>query len=384
MTETVAVLGAGYAGAGVVKRLEADLDTSTDLIWISDTDYHLVLHESHRCIRDPEVKESITIPVEAIKSESTTFVQDEVVNVDTDQRVVELAENEDVEYDYVVVALGSRTAFYGIPGLKENAYTLKGLDDALGIHEAIRTAAEDATRSDPATIVVGGAGLSGIQSAGEIAGYRDDHQAPIDIYLVEALDEIYPPGSPQLQAALRERLEANDVTLLTGDPIVHATEEVVEFDEGEPLGYDVLVWTGGITGQDALDEAAVEKEHNRLNAESTFRTSDERVFALGDSAVIEQNGDPAPPTAQAAWDAAEVAGANVARAINGQELLEWSYEDKGTVISIGEDAVASDLKLLPVDTFGSVPARFLKKFIAARWIADLTSWNRAREAWSDL
>jgi len=385
MSATVAVLGAGYAGAGAVQQLEAELDGDADVVWISETDYHLVLHESHRCVRDPGVRDSITIPVEEIKDGSTRFVQAEVTGLDTDERVVELAGHDDLTYDYVLVALGSDTAFYGIPGLEAEAHTLKGLDDALAIHEDVAAAADAGTREDPATVVVGGAGLSGIQTAGEVAVYRDEHDAPIEIVLVEALDEIFPGNDPEIQRALRRRLRDRDVEILTGDPITEATEDVVAFDEGEDLAYDVLVWTGGITGRDALDGTDLENEHNRLTADDTFRTSDERVFAIGDSALVAQDSEVAPPTAQAAWQAAEVAGENLARTIRGEPLRSWRYDDKGTVISIGEDAVAHDVKYVPVlGTFGSVPARVLKKTIAARWIADVTSWKRAKDAWPHL
>ncbi|QSG02659.1 NAD(P)/FAD-dependent oxidoreductase [Natranaeroarchaeum sulfidigenes] len=384
MTDTVVVLGAGYAGAGAIQQLEKELSGTADLVWISNTDYHLVLHESHRCIRDPAVQESIKIPIEEIKSPGTTFIEDEVVGMDVDKRVIELAESDPVEYDYTLVALGSQTAYYGIPGIEEHSLTLKSLDEALTIHERVKEAAESATRSDPAHVVVGGAGLSGIQTAGEVAEFRDIHNAPIEISLVEALEEIFPSGSGGIQQALREELEDAGVQILTNDPVTEADESTIHFDERNPVEYDVFVWTGGITGRDALESADVEKEHNRVNAESTFETSDERVFAIGDSAIIDQGQMPAPPTAQAAWQAAEVAGKNIARAIENRPLETWTHKDKGTVISIGEDAVASDVMFMPIETFGSVPAQTLKKFIAARWIADLTSWSRAKDAWSDL
>jgi len=384
MSATVAVLGAGYAGVGTVQRLESELDDA-ELVWISETDYPLVLHESHRCIRDPAVQESITIPVEEIKTPETRFLEAEVVGLDTTDRVVELAEHEDVAYDYVVVALGSGTAFYGIPGLEDHAHTLKSLEDALGIHDAIVNAAETATAADPARVVVGGAGLSGIQTAAEVARYRDEHDAPIEIVLVEALDQIFPGKPTSVQRALRRRLEARTVAIRTGDPITETTPDHVVFDEGEDLPYDVVVWTGGISGREAMADAGIDDEHNRLKADDTFRTSDDRVFAIGDSALVAQDDAVAPPTAQAAWQAAEIAGQNVARAIAGRPLLSWRHDDKGTVISIGEDAVAYDVSIVPFrETFGSVPARFLKKMIAARWIADVTSWRRAAAAWSDL
>lgn len=384
MTDTVVVLGAGYAGAGAIQQLEEELSSTADIVWISNTDYHLVLHESHRCIRNPAVQESIKIPIEEIKSPSTTFIEDEVVGMDVDEREIELAESDTVEYDYALVALGSQTAYYGIPGLEEHSLTLKSLDEALEIHERVKEAAENATRNDPAHVVVGGAGLSGIQTAGEVAEFRDIHNAPIEISLVEALEEIFPPGSAKIQQALRKELEDAGVEILTNDPITEADESTIHFDERDPVEYDVFVWTGGITGRDALESADVEKEHNRVNAESTFETTDERVFAIGDSAIIDQGEMPAPPTAQAAWQAADVAGENLARAVENRPLKTWTHKDKGTVISIGEDAVASDVMYMPIETFGSVPAQTLKKFIAARWIADLTSWSRARKAWSDL
>ncbi|WP_137287108.1 NAD(P)/FAD-dependent oxidoreductase [Halorussus salinisoli] len=385
MTEKVVVLGAGYAGAGAVQRLEDELEhADAELTWISEHNYHLVLHEAHRVIRDPSVEDDITIPVGDIASPSTDFVQARVEAVDTDDQTVELDGDEPVDYDYLLVALGSQTAYYGIPGMEENALTLKGLDDAREIHEQVKQAASQASRNDPAQVVIGGAGLSGIQSAGEVAEFRDEHRAPIDIYLVEALEEIMPGQDSELQGTVRRHLEEADVEILTDDPITEATEDAIEFDEGDPLDYDVFVWTGGITGQDALDDCNLDNEHNRVTCESDFQTSDEHVFAIGDSAIVDQGDDPAPPTAQAAWQAAEVAGQNIARAINDQPLKTWTYDDKGTLVSVGETAVAHDVDMIPIRTFNSYPARFLKKATAARWIADVSSLPRALKAWDSL
>ncbi len=184
-------------------------------------------------------------------------------------------------------------------------------------------------------------------------------------------------------------LEDAGVQIHTDDPITEANEDVIEFDEGEPLDHDVLVWTGGITGRDAMDEVDLENEHNRVTTEANFQTSNERVFAVGDSAIVDQGDQPAPPTAQAAWQAADVAGENISRAIENRPLKTWEYEDKGTVVSVGDKAVAHEVKpafgvSLPVDTFGGFAAKNLKKMIAAKWIASITSANTARKSWSSL
>jgi NADH dehydrogenase len=397
-------------------------------------------------IRNPSVESKVAIPITEIKQPSTTFIRDRVESVDVDDRTVELADGDPVDYDYLLVCLGSSTAFYGIDGLREHSLTLKSLDDAREIHSAVADAADAASRSDPAKVLVGGAGLSGIQTAGEIAEYRDQHRAPIDISLVEGLDEVFPNNDPELQGALRRRLQDADIEILTGNFISkvddHAVylagaeetvygddpaedreataeadtdadadgkpEAEVEAPEAEPDGgvpvddidfsndhileYDVLVWTGGITGQDAAGRIGVDQDErsHRLQAASDFRTSDDRVFAVGDTALVEQPDDTvAPPTAQAAWQAAKVAGANVARATRGEPLKTWVHEDLGTLVSVGEKAVAHDITFpfvgdIPMKTFGGPAARQLKKATACRWIKDVSSYGRALDAYPDM
>jgi len=272
--------------------------------------------------------------------------------------------------------------------MDEHPLTLKSLDDALEIHEQVREAAREATRENPAQVVVGGAGLSGIQSTGELAEFRDRRNAPIDITLVEALPEIFPPGDSEIQGALRHRLEDRDIEILTDDPITAAEADSLQFDERDDLDYDVFLWTGGVTGPSELGEVDVEAEHNRLSTASNLQTEDERVFAVGDCSLVDQGDDDvAPPTAQAAWQAADVAAENIARAIDDRPLKTWTYDDQGTLISVGETALAHEVEVngisAPVRTFNSTPAKMLKKG-PPRWIAKITSWPRAMKAWDAL
>jgi NADH dehydrogenase len=444
MSTQVVVLGAGYAGAGAVKRLEREFGDAVELTWVSEQDYHLVLHEVHRVVRDPRVESKVAIPVTEVKRPSTAFVRGRVVDVDVDERTVHLEDGGAVDYDYLLVCVGTATAFYGIEGLREHSLTLKSLDDAREIHQRVSAAAAAASRSDPAEVLVGGAGLSGIQTAAEVAEYRDEHRAPIEVTLVEGLDDVFPGNDPEVQGALRKRLAELDVEILTGEFISKvddravylggAEEEVggdadaaeavadgegdaageaaggdsdvepeaeaeadggrpsVDFSRPDVLSYDVLVWTGGITGQDAACTVGVDKDDrsHRLFAGSDFRTSDDRVFAVGDTALVEQPGDTvAPPTAQAAWQAAAVAGLNVANAVRGRPLERWTYEDRGTLVSVGDRAVAHDVTLpvvgdVPINTFGGPAAKALKKAVACRWIRDVSSLRRAVDAWTDM
>jgi NADH dehydrogenase len=392
MADQVVVLGAGYAGTTALQHLEQRLDDA-ELTWISETNHHLVLHESHRVIRNPETREHITIPIEELKQPDTRFIEDRVTRLGTTTQQVELENNPAVHYDYLLIAIGSQTAFYGIPGLEANSHTLKSINDALAIHEDVVAAASDATQSDPAQIVVGGAGLSGIQSAGEIAVLRDERDLPLEISVIEGLDAVFPQGKPPLQARLAEMLSSRGIDVMTGEFIGNVGEETIYLgdmndEEGykTEIEYDVLVWTGGITGQDALENTAIQTtdRSNRIECGSTFETSNDRIFAVGDTALVEQNGEGVPPTAQAAWDAAAVAADNLARRMANHPLKSWTYQDKGTLISIGDEAVACDIDAVPVDTFGGLPAETVKKVIATRWIASVSSLGRALRAWSDM
>jgi NADH dehydrogenase len=406
MTVEIVVLGAGYGGAAAIDSLEGELGDNEDvsLTWISKEDYHFLLHESHRLIREASVREEITVPIEEIIAEETNFVQGEVTDIDVDDRTIGLAADSSVEYDLLVVCLGSKTAFFGIDGLEEHALTLKSLEDAMAINERIRAAADDATEGEPAQVLVGGAGLTGIQTAGEIAAYRSEADASIDVYLIERSETIFPGHDHEFQGAIRNKSEDHDVDIRTNTVISAVDDSTVELESGDEMDYDVLIWAGGITGQDALGSADLPKDHNRVYTGATLETDDDRVFALGDTALMDQDeqesplseeaiweaivdpdvGNQAPPTAEAAMEAGEVLGENVARKLRGEELIHWTYTDKGTLVSVGDEAVAHGVLGVPINTFSGPAARTLKKAISARWLAKISGPRRVLRAWSDM
>ncbi|MFW6384891.1 MAG: NAD(P)/FAD-dependent oxidoreductase [Halodesulfurarchaeum sp.] len=386
MTDRVVVLGAGYAGVGVLKQLETVLDErEADLHWISDHEHHFVLHEAHRIIRRPHLSEVLTIPIAKIKSSRTTFQEREVEDVDDERRRIRFADGSTISYDYVVDCLGSQTNFYGIDGLEAHALTLKSVSDALEVNGAVSNAARKASADDPAQVIVGGAGLSGIQSAGELARLRDERQLPIEIHLVEAMDQILPGQSHAFQGLLEGHLQDAEVQIHAGSPITTVDASRISFADRAPKAYDVFLWTGGITGIREIDDPHISVTDERIEVDPTLQSDGERLFALGDAAIVEQeNGERPPPTAQAAWDAAGIAGKNVARTIRGEPLEPWHYHGNGTIVSVGDDDVAHDVPFTPVTTFDGFPATFLKKAIAARGIGYASSWKRAFRAWPNL
>lgn len=405
MSTTIAVLGSGYAGVAAVQSLEDELEEeNADIVWVSETNHHLVLHEVHRCIRKPAVRDKVVIPIDDLKSEDTEFVHGTVSDLDVNDHVVHIEGEDSIDYDYCIVCLGSQTAFYGIDGLADHALTLKSLGDAMTIHQQVMAAATDATEDDPAQVVIGGAGLTGIQTAGEVAALRDERDVPIEIRLIEMADEIFPGHDHEFQGAIRNELERKDIDIMTGATVSEVDDTTIQFEGKDPLQYDVFVWAGGVQGDDALSDVDIEKDHNRAYANSTFKTSDDRVLAIGDAALVEQDAeggplseqdaweavvhpdtdDVPPPTAEAAMEEGEHVGENVARMIAGGEPVHWSYINKGTLVSVGDRAVAHDVIGIPLNTFGGPGARMLKKAISARWIGKSYSWVAAARAWNDM
>lgn len=379
----VVVLGAGYAGAATVASLRDDR-CSAEVTWVSQDPDHFVLHEAHRIVATPVAAQDLTIPADRIAGPRIRFVQGTVVGIDTDDRSVRRVDGSTVSYDLLVVTLGSETRFYGLPGVPEHALPLKGRRDALAIHRAVVDAGRTASPDAPASIVVGGAGLSGVQVAGELARLRDDRGLPLGIRLVEALDRALPTEAPPLSRAATERIRDRDIELLTGHPVAGATADMVDIEGHEAIPVDVLVWTGGIAGRPILADGGIATEDGRVRTDRFLRTSDAAVFAIADAAAIDADGGSVPPTAQAAWQAGEAAAENVIRTVDGRPLEPFRYRDRGTILSIGETALAHDVPGFTGRTFDGPPAAVLKKLVAARWIATLTDWPRGLRVWSSL
>lgn len=382
----VVVIGSGYAGVSAIQEIEKRNDGSMNIQWISDVDHHLVLHESHRCISDPSTKQKIRIPVQDIKSDSTKFTQGRVESIENGDNRVRLEDGKSVNYDYLVVSVGSKTSFFGIDGLRENALTLKSLEDALEINQELL----DSHRvEDRPRVVIGGGGLTGIQIAGEVKELQKDLEGRFDTHIIEGMNSIYPGNPNKVQNMLKSKLFDKNVQIHTGNFVEEADSESVRLDNGDDIGYDVLIWAGGIEGQECGIQSNLEVEDrtNRIRTQKTLQSyTDSNVFVTGDAGYIDyENGQSVPPKAQAAWDSGEVIAKNVINHINGKSLNEFDYNDQGTAISVGKDAVAHGLDPIPfVDTLQGRPAVALKKSISSQWISSVTNPKKGMQAWSKM
>lgn len=332
----VAVLGAGYAGLSVARRLERDLPTDVELTVVNDAPEHLIQHELHRVIRRPGFADEITIDLREVLDRASLRVT-RVTDVDPAAQTVTL-EDGSLEYDFAAVCLGAETDYHQLPGVAEYGTPLKRLDHAHRIRDDFLDIADVS-----GTVVVAGAGLSGVQVAGELAELAEEETATdrIDITLVEQLGAVAPGFPRRFQSAVRGELTTRGITVRTGVSVQRATDAVIEFTDNH-LAYDQFVWTGGIKGPAALGG-------DRWPVKSTLR-HDDATFVVGDAAeVTDRDGERVPATAQAAVREARTAATNISRLIEYEReggmfeprLDAFEFEPLAWIVSVGDGAVAA-------------------------------------------
>ncbi|MFB6268105.1 MAG: NAD(P)/FAD-dependent oxidoreductase [Halodesulfurarchaeum sp.] len=366
----VVVLGGGYAGVVVATRLEDLLPSDVDLVLVDETGTHLVRHELHRLIRRPGLAEAIQIPLEQILSR-TGVVTDRVVGLDVDERVVQLDAGPALDYETAALCLGTVTDFHAISGVEEYGIPLERPAHARAIRErvgAIRDRGEG-------SVIVGGAGLAGVQAAGEVAEVvREAGVDGVSITLLEEAPHVAPRFGADFRAAIGDALESRGVTVRTGAAVTGATDERIRTADGTEYEYDCLVWTGGIRGTDALSG-----ERPRVRADLRLA---EGTFALGDAAtVIDAMGSAVVPSAQTAIRQGRVAAGNISARIEGVRKAggfrprydKYRYDPTAWVVSVGDAAVA---KVGPQVLTGS-PAKALKSTVGVGY---LSSAGAIREA----
>ena len=365
----IAVLGAGYAGLTLARQLEKRLAESVEIVVVNDRPDHLVQHELHRVVRRPSLADGITVDLADALDRATLRVA-RVTDIDHEQNVATLDDEEELSYDVGAVCLGAETAFYDLSGVEEHATPLKRLPDAARIRE------EYLNLADGDRAVIGGAGLSGVQIAGELAALAREEALDREIVLLEQRDDVAPNFPANFQDAVREELEARDVVVRTGEAVERATDDAVELD-GEELSCGQFVWTGGVRGPDAL-------AGERPTVPDTLRLGGD-TFVVGDAArVTDADGAAVPASAAAAVREARsvadtIAGIVSHRQEGGADALfeprpeRFRFDAPGWLVSVGDGAVAQ----VGPTVFRGAAAKALKTSVGAGYLSSVGAIENA-------
>jgi NADH dehydrogenase len=365
----IAVLGAGYAGLTLARQLEKRLAESVEIVVVNDRPDHLVQHELHRVVRRPSLADGITVDLADALDRATLRVA-RVTDIDHEQNVATLDDEEELSYDVGAVCLGAETAFYDLPGVEEHATPLKRLPDAARIRE------EYLNLADGDRAVIGGAGLSGVQIAGELAALAREEALDREIVLLEQRDDVAPNFPANFQDAVREELEARDVVVRTGEAVERATDDAVELD-GEELSCGQFVWTGGVRGPDAL-------AGERPPVADTLRLGGATFGGGGAARVTDADGAAVPASAAAAVREARsvadtIAGIVSHRQEGGADALfeprpeRFRFDAPGWLVSVGDGAVAQ----VGPTVFRGAAAKALKTSVGAGYLSSVGAIENA-------
>ncbi len=358
MSKEIVILGAGYGGllTALTLRKYASKDEAKITV-VNKYPNHQLITELHRLAGGTISEQAISFPLKKLfKGKDIETVIQEVKSFNVKNKEVYLANGSVLSYDYLVVALGSQTGFFGIPGLEENSMVLKSVDDAKRIYNHIESKIASYAKTKniaDATIVIGGGGLTGVELVGEIvdnapnicAKYAVD-PSELNIKLIEAGPKILPVLPDELIERATKSLEARGVEFLTGLPVTGVEGNVISLKDGSTITANTFVWTGGVAALPIVQESGLECDRGKAIIDEYLRSkSHQDVFVVGDASVAlpEDGGRPLyAPTAQNAWQMGEAAAYNIYATIKGQKLKEFSPVNSGTLASLGrKDGVAT-------------------------------------------
>jgi NADH dehydrogenase len=356
----VVIVGAGFGGLAAARELA---DADVDVLMINRTNYHgfwPLLYQVATAGLEPE---SIAYPVRAIlrRYRNADFLLAEVNGVDFEQRAV-LTDVGPVMYDYLVLAAGSTTNFFGNERFERYTLGMKDLDEAQRLRNHILTCFEHAVaETDPArraallTFVVVGGGPTGVELAGafiELIRHvmRKDYPmldvCQAHVVLVEATDRVLATFPESLQRAALDRLQRMGVDVRLSAPVADTRPGVLVFKDGTELEAETIVWAAGVRASPLAEALGVALGRGaRVKVEPTLTLPGHpEVFVIGDMAYLEgyRPGVPYPMVAPVAIQMGEQAARNIIARTRRNPMKPFRYFDKGQMATIGRSAAVLD------------------------------------------
>jgi len=364
----VVVLGGGFAGLECIRRLESYFmrDFDIEIVLVSEDNFLLFTPMLPQVASGMIETRHIIMPIRAL-IEKTVFYEDRIRNIDPFGKIVTLSGTSEkrgisLHYDFLVIALGSQTNFFGLTNVEEHAYTMKTLNDAMILRNRIIDMLEQSEnetnpilRKSLLTFVVVGGGFAGIETAGELIDFVLDarkyypHISKQDIRVVvlEALSSILPGFSEKLAKFAYEKLiqRGIDIRLNTTVTSFDGTEVLVKSLENrenkniEAIQTKTLVWTAGVTPVDTIKNSIFKTEKGKIIVDEFLEIPDfSGVFAIGDccQTIEPVTKKPYAPTAQLAEAHGKIAAHNLYALIRNKQKKNFEYKSKGQMAIIGK------------------------------------------------
>lgn len=361
----IVILGAGFVGLRSALCLEKKLRNLPywKIILVDAQDFHLYtpdLYEiataynktiTEHCLT--KLKDTVATPLEKIlRGKRIELLRDKVIAIHPEKKTVSLKNHSALDFDYLVIGLGSRVNFYGIPGLEQHSLPLKTVTDALAVNCGIDMYFHKLWKSStkkPIHIVIGGGGATGIEFACEIPRFLDKlckkyefQRDEIKISIIEASGCLAGQGK-KVTSAIQKRLKFLNIEAELQTRILEAHEHEIVLESSvygkKTLQTDMLIWTGGVSPHPLIRESFSHTAKNGSLPVNKFLQNKTLpfIFAGGDNALFQDpaTGKTAPMLAQVAFEQGKIIAHNLAAEILGGHKTPFRLKLKGMIIPLG-------------------------------------------------
>lgn len=367
----ILVLGGGFAGLECTRKLESYFKNDIDIILVSEDNFLLFTPMLPQVASGMIETRHIIMPIRTL-CEKATFYEGKIRNIDPFGKIVNLWGTSEkrglsLHYDYLVLALGSQTNFFGLTNVEQNAFTMKTLNDAVMLRNRVIDMLEQAeNETDPIrkksllTFVIAGAGFAGIETSGELLDfildatkyYPNIQRKDLRVIVVEAMSGILPGFTEKLAKFAKEKLieRGIDIQLNTaitsfdGDEILvkelkDKNNESDEQLEVRSILTRTLIWTAGVTPVNTIKRSVFKTERGKIIVNEYLQVPEyPEVFAIGDvcHVINPETQKSFPPTAQIAEAQGKIAANNLRAIIKNKEKKKFEYKSRGQMAIIGK------------------------------------------------
>lgn len=360
----VVIIGAGFAGLEAARALAG---APVKITLLDRQNYHLFQPLLYQVATAGLSPEDIAHPVRAIlrKQRNLEFRQLEVTGFDMQNRLV-FTNNAEIHFDFLILACGSVTNYFGLNNVAQHGFGLKSMDEAVAVRNQVLGMFELAVQENNVdqrrammTFAVVGGGPTGVELAGALSeliytvlkkDYPTLNFKDARIMLLEASDKVLPAMPEKLREATAETLWNKKVEVRFGGVVSDFDGKTISLKGGEIIPARTLIWAAGVKAADIVDKLGAKKGSlARAVVLPTLQLEAYTdVFVVGDAAHIDDNGRPLPMTAVVALQSGSLAAANVTRMVRGENPVPFKFKDLGTLATIGRNAAVGQIGSLQI------------------------------------
>jgi NADH dehydrogenase len=350
----VVILGAGFGGLTAAKALSKGADVTV----VDRHNFQTFLPLLYQVATAGLAADHVAHPVRgALRKSGVKFRMGSPISVDHKNKSVKLDSSEVLEFDHLVVALGSATADFGVAGVNEHALGMKSVHEAIGIRAEVMRRFEDLCRFEDQTrlsLSVVGGGPTGVEMAGALAELKrgplknDEANAAahIDIYLIEAGPRILPMFSEKLSARAKKDLEKLGVKVMLNAAVQEVKPRQILIKGADAIPSEVTIWAAGVKGEPTGGLLNLPLEGTRISVAQNLQVNHyPHIWAIGDiSSAKGADGGFLPMVAPVAMQQGRWVAKQIMRAARGQDLQDFKYLDKGSMATIGRHKAVVQFK----------------------------------------